>query len=135
MMQDQTPTESETAPQTAVRSAVSLTDPQDGDMTRARVRTRARIPHLDTVRDLIVGDRESLWSESPASPAELARYARDGQWCAPTSVVWRTAGRAYCWLIAIPATILLGLAAHILSRPGRLAAALVLALAVWLSWR
>ncbi|WP_097328838.1 hypothetical protein [Paractinoplanes atraurantiacus] len=73
-----------------------------------------------------------MWSEAPASPAELVRYARDGAWCRDTRGFIRGAGRVYHTVVAIPVCLVLYVIALILQRPGRLTAALFLSLIVWL---
>ena len=125
-------TEGETAPETAVRSAVSQ-DAVAEEPKRAGAQARARVTQFlqshrrfQTAWDVAVGDRPSVWSESPASPAEVFRYACAGQWCAPESRYLRWAGQAYCLGVAVPLTVVAYVAAWVLQRPARGAAVLVL---------
>lgn len=117
----------DTAPGTALRSAESGDDPRAG---ATRAQARARIPHwrstAERVWSVAVGDLPSVWSEAPATPAGLVRYARDGEWCAPDSARLRGAGRAYCWAVAIPVSVLAYVAAWVVQRPARLAAVVLL---------
>lgn len=117
----------DTAAETALRSAESEEGGVGGSYTR---NARARIPHwrvtADRVWSVAVGDLPSVWSEAPATPAELVRYARDGEWCAPDSTRLRGAGQAYSWAVAIPASVLAYVAAWVVQRPGRLAAVVLL---------
>ena len=126
-------TEGETAPETAVRSAVSPETPPEGANAGPRATARARVTQFlqshrrfQTAWDVAVGDRPSVWSESPASPAEVFRYACAGQWCAPESRYLRWAGQAYCLGVAVPLTVVAYMAAWVLQRPARGAAVLVL---------
>lgn len=118
--------DSDTA-ETALRTADSGEDPPAG---ATRVQARARLPHwrhtVDHVWSVAVGDLPSVWSEAPATPAELVRYADDGEWCAPHSARLRAAGRAYCWAVAIPVSVLAYVLAWLVQRPARLAAVLLL---------
>ncbi len=81
--------------------------------------------------ELAIGDLPSVWSVPPTEPAALVRYAAAGQWCSPDSRVLRFLGQAYCVLLAIPVSVALYVAAWLCQRPGRLAAAAVLAAIVW----
>lgn len=81
---------------------------------------------------VLVGAVPSVWSEPPTAPSALVRYARDGEWCAPEAVGWRRVGQAYCVLVAIPASVVAYLLAWLVQRPGRVFAAGLLALIVWL---
>jgi hypothetical protein len=120
-------TDGDTARETALRTAESGERATDRGNTR---NARARIPHwrstVDRVWSVAVGDLPSVWSDAPATPAELVRYARDGEWCAPHSTRLRAVGRGYCWAIAIPASVAAYVAAWVVQRPGRLAAVLLL---------
>jgi hypothetical protein len=79
-----------------------------------------------------LGDDHTIWSDKPASPAEVVRYARDGAWCSADSRFWRFAGRTYAVLVAIPATVLLDVTEWLIQRPGRVAAAAFLIFILWL---
>lgn len=126
-------TEGDTAPETAVRSAVSPETPSEGPNAGPRAAARARIAHFlhvhprfQTAWDVAVGDRPSVWSTTPATPAEVFRYAAAGEWCAEESRYLRWAGQAYCLGLAIPFTVAAYIAAWLLQRPARGAAVLVL---------
>lgn len=101
---------------------------------RARVRHLAGHPVVSRVWDVAVGEVPSVWSQAPATPAELVRYARDGAWCAPESTRLRTAGRVYSAVVAIPVTVAAYLTAWVVQRPGRLAAVVFLAAVIALSY-
>lgn len=129
----QTLTESETAPETAVRSAVSQETPSEGINTRPRAAARARVtrlvnshPRARRAWEIAVGDRPSVWSSTPATPAEVFRYAAAGEWCDEESTYLRWAGQAYCLGLAIPFTVAAYIAAWLLQRPARGVAVLVL---------
>ncbi|MFC4066770.1 hypothetical protein [Actinoplanes subglobosus] len=79
-----------------------------------------------------VGDVASLWSESPASPAGLVRYARDGAWCRDNRGFIRAAGRVYHTVVSIPVCLLLYTLALLVQRPGRMACGLFIVLILWL---
>jgi len=72
-----------------------------------------------------------LWESSPASPAEVARYAAAGEWCAPESR-WRWAGLAWAYGPAALVTVVCHLVTWVVQRPGRVAALAVLAGLVWI---
>jgi hypothetical protein len=85
------------------------------------------------VWDAAIGETPSPWSQPPAELAALVRYAADAEWCDDTSVGWRLAGQAYCWLIAIPVSLAAYLVAWVVQRPGRLALAALLGGAITLA--
>lgn len=131
-------TESETAPETVLSTAVSEDTPSDGVAKRASAQARARVqqflqghPRMGAVWVATVGDRpRDVWSSAPASPAEVLRYAAAGEWCSAESQVLRKAGVAYgyaaAWLTAV-----VGLLTWALQRPGRAAAAALLLTVLW----
>jgi hypothetical protein len=129
-------TESDTAPAPALR----ITDadgPADVDATvRLRAYARVRVERLGAVgkrvRAVAVGDVPSVWHEAPATPAGLVRYAAEGAWCTDTRGFIRGAGRVYHAVVSIPVCLVLYVLALIVQRPGRLTAAVLLALLVWL---
>lgn len=82
------------------------------------------------VWDVAIGELPSVWSAPPTEPAALVRYAAEGSWCSPESRVWRRAGQVYCVVVAIPLSVACYVAAWVVQRPGRLAAAALLALIV-----
>ncbi|HKT04900.1 MAG TPA: hypothetical protein VJT31_35750 [Rugosimonospora sp.] len=126
----------DTAPETAVRTAESPGTPGPGGEARPRVNARARLAALGAVFKrlwaIAVGDDTTIWSATPNSPAQLVRYARDGQWCAPTSRAWRLLGRLDTALISIPLTVALYTAAWVVQRPGRRLATAFLIFILWL---
>lgn len=79
--------------------------------------------------------RSSLWSQAPASPAEVLAYTRSGAWApGDRAAPIELAGKAYGYGVALPATVMLYAAAWTLQRPTRLAAVvgfLVLLVASW----
>lgn len=118
-----TVTDCDAAVETAPRTAVSE-EGGSGGSTRARAREAA--PTIAHWWKIAIGDAPSLWSEAPATPAEMVRYAKDGEWCAHDSTVWRFLGRAYSALVAIPSCVVLYLLAWCVQRPGRLAGLAIL---------
>lgn len=129
-------TKSETAPKTAPAPAQPASEPGTRATARMRAYARARLAGATALRqrlyDIAVGDDMTVWSDKPASPAEVVRYARDGAWCSADSRLWRFAGRIYAALVAIPVTVLLDLTEWVVQRPGRLAAAAFLIFILWL---
>lgn len=129
-------TERDTAPETAQdRSAVSG-EAGSGGATRAAARAPARTRTRGSavwrrVWAVAVGDLPSLWAGRPASAAEAVRYGRYGEYAAEGSR-WRAAGTWYALLVAGPATAGLLVVVWVVQRPGRLAAAVLLAGLVWL---
>jgi hypothetical protein len=130
----------DTAPETAVRSAVAGgADEPRATHTGAHARDepaedadRGRIPQWARRGwQVAIGDLPSPWSARPASPAEAVRYGRYGDYAAPGSR-WRTAGTWYALLVAAPVTAGLAAAIWLLQRPGRLAALGLLVGLVWL---
>jgi hypothetical protein len=129
-------TGSDTAPAPAVRDDAPAHEPESGDTARLHAYAHARLTGAGAVFKPIwavaVGDVPSVWNEAPASPAGLVRYARDGAWCRDTRGFIRVTGRVYHTVVAIPACLVLYILALIVQRPGRLTAALLLSLIVWL---
>lgn len=129
-------TDGDTAPAPAVRDDAPAVAPDSGDKARLRAYAHARLTGAGAVFKPVwavaVGDVPSVWNEAPASPAELVRYARDGSWCRDNRGFIRGAGRGYHAVVAIPVCLVLYVLALIVQRPGRLFAALVLSLIVWL---
>ena len=129
-------TEGETAPAPAVRNADDA-PPADASATvRLRAYARARLTGAGAVGKRAwtntIGDFGSVWSEAPASPDELVRYAADGAWTVDRRGFIRGAGRTYHAVVAIPVCLVLYVLALIVQRPARMSAALFLALIVWL---
>lgn len=129
-------TDGETPVEALVEGGVSVEAPIGGS-TCAGAQARARIAHflrsrprLTRAWDVAVGDRPSVWSTSPATPAEVCRYAAAGEWCAEESRYLRWAGQAYCLGVAIPFTVAAYMAAWLLQRPARGAAVLVLVVVI-----
>lgn len=127
-----TVTASETADGTATGTVTAPDGPRLAATARLRAYARVRLgpsgavwQHLKAVAH---GDRPSVWSARPSSPAEAVRYAKTGAWCNSTSIVLRRLGVAYSYLIAVPATALLAVACWTVARPGRLL------IAVFLLW-
>ena len=126
-------TEGETRVETPLSSGVSPETPSEGPDAGPRAAARARVAQFlqshrrfQTAWDVAVGDRPSVWSTSPATPAEVFRYAAAGEWCDEESTYLRWAGQAYCLGLAIPFTVAAYVAAWLLQRPARGAAVLVL---------
>ncbi|AEH08760.1 hypothetical protein FsymDg_1275 [Candidatus Protofrankia datiscae] len=123
----------ETPPGTELIEAPRIdSTPADGDETFGEMPTETRMRAARRLWDVAIGELPSVWSEPPAEPAALVRYARDGDWCAPEATGWRRAGQVYCALVAIPVSVVLYVAAWLVQRPGRLAAAAALATIVWI---
>jgi hypothetical protein len=119
-----------------VRDDEPAAEPDSGDTARLRAYAHARLAGAGAVFKgvwaVAVGDVPSVWSEAPASPADLVRYAREGAWSRDTRGFIRGAGRGYHAVVAIPICLVLYVLALIVQRPGRLTAALFLSLIVWL---
>lgn len=126
----------ETAPVTAPAPALPDDSRESAATARVRAYARVRVGRLTALRQravaVAVGDDVSVWSDKPASSAELVRYARDGAWCASDAEILRLLGRLYCVAVAIPVTVLLDLIQVLVQRPGRMAAAGFLAFILWL---
>jgi hypothetical protein len=123
--------------------AVDDRPPATGDGGRRRGAEVMEAPRYETAAAAVdrspsrlwrvaIGDLPSPWSAPPVTLASLVRYARDADWCAQDSVGWRRAGQAYL-CFAIPVSFLFYVAAWVVQRPGRLAAAAILGLIVWLA--
>lgn len=129
-------TDRDTAPAPAVRDAEGAEDADDRSTVRLRAYAHARVGAAGAVGKRVwavaVGDVPSIWSEAPASPAGLVRYAREGAWCRDHRGFVRGAGRLYHTLVSIPVCLLLYSVALVVQRPGRLSAALFLVLILWL---
>jgi hypothetical protein len=77
----------------------------------------------ERLREAIVAVRAyltppSVWTEQPASMAELAAYARWGAWTNSTGL--RRAGLCWHWLVSLPVTTICRYGEWIAQRPGRL---------------
>jgi len=108
-----------------------------------RTRPRARVAVTERVRRWFAarksrspaprGARGSVWSESPASIAELVAYTAAGDWVpGERAPVLEFLGKAYGYLVAVPVSIALYAVAWLLQRPGRFALACFVGLVVWL---
>jgi len=90
--------------------------------------------------EALVGDlrgarsaEQSLWGTPPASLADLKSYIHSAAWVPGDELVLEAIGRAYGYLIAIPASVALYAVAWIMQRPGRFLLACLVALLVWLT--
>ena len=108
-----------------------------------RTRPRARPPLSERVKRRLSGRtsrspaprtrRSSIWSESPASIADLVAYTAAGDWVpGEQAPVLEFLGKAYGYLVAVPVSVALYAVAWLLQRPGRFALACLVALVVWL---
>lgn len=143
--------------ETALRTSHHTSYPAAATNSAARAHARARIatetaptqgeqPTASEQPDRALGRRlraywtpPQVWAEPPASLAELARYARFGEWTKQDGPV-RFLGIAYSWL-AVAASTGLYYAAWILQRPGRLVTFLTVygllahtPIGAWLPW-
>ena len=132
----------------AVERADRPNRPSEGPNAQARVRGRARVraimgklqPHVKEKKppkavepEAVVAAkadpvRSSLWSQAPASVADIAAYTRAGAWApGDQAPIVEAAGKAYGWCVAIPVTVTLYSLAWLLQRPGRLAVTTLIA--------
>jgi hypothetical protein len=109
----------------------------------AHARLRATLPVTERVKRLLPtrtsrspaprATRSSIWSESPASIADLVAYTAAGDWVlGEKAPVLEFLGKAYGYLVAVPVSVVLYAVAWLLQRPGRFALAWLVALVVWL---
>lgn len=133
--------------------------PHVGAGTRAGTRTRETVERLTATLVLLLGQaraglaawwshdktaaeraapdplRSSLWSQAPASPADVLAYTRSGAWVpGDRAAVLEAAGKVYGYGIALPATLGLYAAAWTLQRPTRLLATVVFVALLVASW-
>ncbi len=113
-------TESETALETAPRTAVSA-EPPAGGPTRTRLRARPRrgpSAGWPVLRAVAVGDRDGVWSQPPTPVSSVVRYADEGEWTTPDGDL-RGLARLYAALVGVSASAALYLAAWVIQRPIR----------------
>jgi hypothetical protein len=94
----------------------------------------AEIWRQQTAKDRLVGS-SSILSATPESISELRSYFREASWVPPgEKAPWlEKCGRFYGYLIAIPSTAALFIAAWLMQRPLRLTTALAMSLLLWLT--
>lgn len=116
----------------AVPSSDFDADPDERETPEPAAESRnSEITFRDRVRAVLEAGKD-YWAvpcwvrESPATLIELTAYAREGAWTRRLSGPIRKLGIGWLYTVAIPQTAKAYLRAHVMQRPGRFLAALLI---------